>query len=149
MGGQRSRVRRLDELKQAIDGAHGLWRFETLRWAVGAALKEPAPKGRPAEVANHGFLITRAGRECASEHMYTSTYAHDTLPEMWFGMTAVSATQAMSALDGELRRAVDTLDRAGAALTALAASITDAQARDALGRGPLRHAEQILDHAAW
>jgi hypothetical protein len=141
-----SRARRLDALKKTIDQAHGFWGADSLRSAVDGALKEPAPRGRPAGIGDYAYQIAVAGKDCDSERTLTSTYAQQTLPRTWFGMTAVSAADAMSALDGELRRTVETFDKAGAALRALADSITEAQRRDALGRGPLEHAKQLLDH---
>src|SRR5262245_31443059 len=127
MGKPETRAKRLDELKKTIDEAHGYWGADALRWAVGEALKQPPPKGRPSLLYDYGYRLATAGAECDRGRVYTSTYATETLPEMWFGMAAVTATQAMTAADGELRRAAETLDQAAATLRTLASELTDAQ----------------------
>lgn len=139
-------VVRLEWLGHAIDAAHAFRSATALRWAVNATLAEPSPRGRPSDLGHYGHLLADAATGCDREHVATTALARQALPDLWLGPAAVRATDAMSALDGALRRAVEALDEGAAALKALSSALIEAQGRDELGRGPLRHARELLDH---
>jgi hypothetical protein len=142
------RIGRLEWLARAVEAAHRLQSGTALRFAVDAALAEPPPLGHPAELGYYGHQLADAGGACDRERLVTTGLARQALPDLWLGRAAVAATDAMSTLDGALGRAVEALDEGAAALKALSSGLTEAQGRDELGRGPLRHAKQLLDHRA-
>ena len=136
-------VDRLEWFAHGIDAGYRLRNATALRWAVAGALAEPPPRGDPSELGAYGYQLAEGSAECDRERV---TMTGLSLPDFWMGQAAVRAGDAITSLDGALRRAVDALDQGAAALKALSTALTDAQGRDELGRAPLRLAQEILDH---
>jgi hypothetical protein len=140
-----SALESLEALSRTITSSHGYWGVESLREAVGNALRTPSPAGVPVEIAGQADRFITAGRDYHAEQAAATGPTAAGLPEMWLGETAVAATDAARAIDSAIGRLADTFEAAGKALDELAAALAEAQRQDQVGRGGLRAAATLLD----
>jgi hypothetical protein len=115
-----------------------------LRQAVHRALRVEPPAGSPVEVGGLATAIERLAARCDHARLSSGTLTRQTLPQVWFGVTAVAATDAASALDRQLRLVTEAFDEGAAVLRTLASTLAQARFRDERGRGPLWTARSLL-----
>jgi uncharacterized protein YukE len=140
----RTALERLESLQKTIKIQYGFWGLSALRQAVGEALDEPPPKGRPDEVNHYADVFRDRGRRCLEAGRYLRERVRDPLPDAWTGSTATSASVAAAALDNGMRRTAETFDEADRALRRFAGSVENAQQVYPDGRARLEYAAHLL-----
>jgi hypothetical protein len=124
---------------EADNGLH----LKRLVGDVEDTLAVPGPKGVPGLLSLHGRALG-LNDGLHADRVAARAYLDETIPQMWLGLTAVSAGQAMAALDEELGRIVDMGDDCAAALKDYAAAIELAQETDRSGRVAMVSAQDTL-----
>jgi hypothetical protein len=141
---------RLDSLRAEIHGSYGFWGADDLEAAVGAALKVGPPRGHPSTIRDVASGLRRAAAGADQVRQTVRKTGQDRLPQVWLGVTAVSAGEVLAAEARGCEHISEQLDRCARLLDHLADEIESAQAMDAAGRGPLGHAAQLLHgHTGW
>ncbi len=137
---------RLEALKKEIDSEYGFWGEKALLHSVQQALEQPAPRGSAAAIESHAAAIRAAGQECDRQRDVTQVHVKEPLPDLWTGTASRQAGASISALDNELRRAVETFDQAAAALDRVATAVGEAVRMDRTARGRLELAASLLSN---
>jgi hypothetical protein len=151
MGGRAGKpADRLEELRNRIHDSYGFWGADDLEDAVHDALGVPAPRGNPATIRDtvRGLRKAASGADQVRQSVHKAAQNH--LPQIWLGVAAVSAGDALSAEEHGCEHITEELDRAANRLDRLADEIEGAQSLDTAARGPLQHAAQLLSgHTGW
>ena len=138
-----SRVQHLHQLAKYISEASSGLDLKLLIKDVNDTLAVPEPLGTPGALTLYGRAVGLSD-DLPAHRAAGRAYLDDEIPQMWLGMTSVSAVEAMTALDDELGRIIDMGDDCLSALRDYADSIERAQELDASGRRTVGVAQHEL-----